>query len=168
MSEKLDEVYSLLIPVAEAKLLLPRLAVAEVTGLSRAEPAGTGAPDWLMGRIKWQERSIAVVSFEALCGRPVPAVTHRARLMIVHAMGERLPERAFGLMIQGYPYLVRVNANVLKAAAEGDGLPWDGPVLARPRMANEKPMIPDIEAIEERLMEDVVRATEHPAATTDI
>lgn len=153
--EKLDEVYSLLIPVAEAKLLLPRLAVAEVTGLSRIERAAAGSAAWLLGRVKWQDRIITVVSFEALCGRPAPAITHRARLMIVHAIGDGLAERVFGLMIQGYPYLVRVNANVLKPAAEDDEPPWDGPTLARPRMANEKPMIPDIEAIEERLVENV-------------
>ncbi|HET7675043.1 MAG TPA: chemotaxis protein CheW [Gammaproteobacteria bacterium] len=156
MAEKLDEVYSLLIPVAEGKLLLPRLAVAEVTGLSRTEAAGAGAPDWLLGHVRWQDRKIAVVSFEALCGRPAPAITHRARLMVVHAIGGRLSEQAFGLVIQGYPYLVRVNANILKASENGEAA-WTGPVLARPQMANEKPMIPDVEAIEERLAESGVR-----------
>ncbi|HET8551960.1 MAG TPA: chemotaxis protein CheW [Gammaproteobacteria bacterium] len=147
MTTKLEEVYSLLIPVADAKLLLPRLAIAEVTGYTNSEPAGSDAPPWLLGRTRWHDGTISLVSFEGLCGRPVPAVTHRARLAVVHSISPNLKERAFGLMLQGYPYLVRVNANFLKKAGADDDDPWDGPVLARPRMASETPMIPDIEAM---------------------
>lgn len=150
MTETLDEVYSLLIPVAGAKLLLPRLAVAEVTGFTRLEPIGGDTPAWLLGRMAWHGETIPVVSFEGFCDRPVPEVTHRARLAVMHGINGRLPEKVFGLMIQGYPYLVRVNANVIKAA-DGDDPPWEGPVFARPRMANEKPMIPNLIAVEEAI-----------------
>ncbi|HET7370290.1 MAG TPA: chemotaxis protein CheW [Gammaproteobacteria bacterium] len=145
--EKLDEVYSLLIPIADARLLLPRLAVAEITGFVRPRPPVADAPDWLLGRMPWHDLAIPLVSFEAFCGRPAPEASRRARVAVLHAVGAEIPERVFGLMIQGYPYLVRMNANVLHAAADGDPEPWEGPVLARPRMANESPMVPNIEAL---------------------
>ncbi|HET6725455.1 MAG TPA: chemotaxis protein CheW [Gammaproteobacteria bacterium] len=151
MAEKLDEVYSLLAPVAEGRLLLPRLAVAEITGFVRPRPVAADAPHWLLGEIPWHDKKISLVSFEAFCGRPVPAVTRRARIAVMHAIGADVPEGVFGLMIQGYPYLVRVNANVLHPAVEGDAPPWEGPVLARPRMASENPMIPDLEAMAESI-----------------
>jgi chemosensory pili system protein ChpC len=147
MAETLDEVYSLLAPVAEGRLLLPRLAVAEITGFVRPKPAADDAPAWLLGRMPWHDATIPLVSFEAFCGRDVPDITRRARVAVVHAIGADVPGGVFGLMIQGYPYLVRVNENVLRAAGPDDAAPWQGPVLARPRMANESPMIPDLEAI---------------------
>ncbi|HET6654664.1 MAG TPA: chemotaxis protein CheW [Gammaproteobacteria bacterium] len=147
MAERLDEVYSLLIPVADARLLLPRLAVAEITGFVRPRPPAADAPTWLLGRMPWHDITIPLVSFEAFCGRQAPEASRRARVAVLHAVGADIPERVFGLIIQGYPYLVRMNANVLHPAVDGDAEPWEGPVLARPRMANESPMIPDIEAM---------------------
>ena len=65
MAEQLEEVYSLLIPFAGGKLILPRVSVAEVTGFLRPKPV-RGAPDWLIGLISWQGQDIPLVSFEGL------------------------------------------------------------------------------------------------------
>ncbi|HET6654626.1 MAG TPA: chemotaxis protein CheW [Gammaproteobacteria bacterium] len=163
MADKLDEVYSLLIPVTDARLLLPRLAVAEITGYVRPRRPATDAPGWLLGRMPWHDIDIPLVSFEGFCGRTVPEATRRARVAVLHAVGADIPERVFGLMIQGYPYLVRMNANVLHPAVEGDATPWEGPVLARPRMANESPMIPDVEAMAAQIAKLRPAAAAEPA-----
>ncbi|HEU5397851.1 MAG TPA: chemotaxis protein CheW [Gammaproteobacteria bacterium] len=150
MAEQLDEVYSLLIPFAGGKLILPRVSVAEVTGFLRPKPV-RGAPDWLLGLINWQNQEIPLVSFEGMCGRKVPERAGRTRIAVTHAIGEQINPPVVALLTQGYPYLVRVNPAVLSVDPENDF--GTGPVLNRVRMANERPVIPDLEAIEERLLE---------------
>src|SRR5215469_15244742 len=151
MAEQLDEVYSLLIPFAGGKLILPRVSVAEVTGFLRPKPV-RGAPDWLIGLINWQNQEVPLVSFEGMCGRKVPERASRTRIAVTHAIGEQINPPVVAILTQGYPYLVRVNPAVLSVDAEND-FGSDGPVLNRVRMANERPFVPDLEAIEERLLE---------------
>jgi chemosensory pili system protein ChpC len=151
MPEQFDEVYSLLIPFAGGKLILPRVSVTEVTGFLRPKPV-RGAPDWLLGLINWQNQEVPLVSFEGLCGRKVPERANRTRIAITHAIGEQLNPPVVAILTQGYPYLVRVNPAVLSVDQEND-FGSDGPILNRVRMANERPFVPDLEAIEERLLE---------------
>lgn len=155
MADALDEVYSLLIPVTEGRLLLPRLSVAEITGYVTPKPPQGDAPPWYLGDMPWHDMQIPLVSFEGFCGRTVPEADHRARVAIMHGMGADLPGGVFALMIQGYPYLVRINENILVTPQDGDAEPWEGPVLVRARMANEHPMIPDVELMANTLAEQL-------------
>ena len=152
MAEQLQEVYSLLIPFAGGKMILPRLSVAEVTGFLRPK-AVRGAPDWLLGLINWSGQEIPLISFEGLCGRKVPERANRTRIAVTHAIGEQINPPKFAILTQGYPYLVRVNPAVLSVDPENDFGGGESPVLNRVRMANERPYIPDLEAIEAKLLE---------------
>ncbi len=149
--QQFDEVYSLLIPFAGGKLILPRVSVTEVTGFLRPKPV-RNAPDWLLGLINWQSQEIPLVSFEGLCGRKVPERANRTRIAVTHAIGEQLNPPVIAILTQGYPYLVRVNPAVLSVDQENE-FGADGPVLNRVRMANERPFVPDLEAIEERILQ---------------
>jgi chemosensory pili system protein ChpC len=151
MPEQFDEVYSLLIPFAGGKLILPRVSVTEVTGFLRPKPV-RGAPDWLMGLIRWHDQDIPLVSFEGLCGRKVPERAGRTRIAITYTIGELISPAVFAILTQGYPYLVRVNPAVLSVDPEND-FGADAPILNRLRMANERPYVPDLEAIESRILE---------------
>ncbi|MDE2196792.1 MAG: chemotaxis protein CheW [Gammaproteobacteria bacterium] len=151
MSQFLEEVYSLLIPFAGGKLMLPRLSVAEVMGYVRPRPV-RGGPAWLLGFINWQGQEIPLVSFEGMCGRKIPERANRTRIAVTFTINEQLEPPVFAIMTQGYPYLVRVNPVVLSVETDQD-FPADAPVLNRVRMANERPVIPDLEAIEEKLLE---------------
>lgn len=151
MPQAMEEVYSLLIPVAGGKLILPRLCIAEVMGYSRPQPLAN-APAWLLGLVHWQDQELPLISFEGLCGRRVPERANRTRVAVVYAVNAGMEPPAFALMTQGYPYLVRVNAAVLSQDTEE---PYNAelPVLARVHMANERPVIPDLEVIEDKLLE---------------
>lgn len=151
MPQALEEIYSLLIPYAGGKLILPRLSVAEVTGYTRPRPL-RGAPPWLLGLINWQGQEIPLISFEGLCGRKIPERANRTRVAIMFTISGQMEPPVFALMTQGYPYLVRVNATVLSVDAE-DAFSEEAPVLNRVRMANERPVIPDLEAIEDKILE---------------
>jgi chemosensory pili system protein ChpC len=150
--QQFDEVYRLLIPFAGGKMILPRLSITEVTGFLRPKPV-RGAPEWLLGIITWNGQEIPLVSFEGMCGRKVPERANRTRIAVAHAIGEQINPPLFAILTQGYPYLVRVNPAVLSVDPENDFGGADGPVLNRVRMANERPYIPDLEAIEAKLLE---------------
>lgn len=138
------EVYSLLMPVQDGRIIVPRAAVAEVTGYVRPKERPADAPDFLLGFIDWQGQKIPLVSFEAARGRGVPELGRRTRIAIVFGIAGRLNPDVFAVVTQGYPYLVRVNENVLQRE-EMNAEPL---MLARVRMANEKPYIPDFEKLE--------------------
>src|SRR6202789_3750162 len=113
MSDLRDELYSLLVPLAGERLIVPRACVAEVIGYQ--PPAEmTNAPPWYAGLVRWGERSVPVVSFEGAFGASLPGVSSRTRIVIFHASSALLPGGYFGMLTQGFPQLVRVNADVIR------------------------------------------------------
>ena len=146
MSEAGGEIYSLLIPLANGRLLVPRACVAEITGF-QVPAAMVGAPPWYLGLVSWNGRQIPVVSFEGLCREPAPAPGTRSRLVVLHALGERVDAGAYALVAQGFPQLVRVNADVIRPDP-GYVVPENDPVICRVRMLNETPWIPDLDRLE--------------------
>jgi chemosensory pili system protein ChpC len=156
MSAAAEELYSLLVPLSEDRLIVPRACVAEVVRFSKAEQQ-EGAHDWMLGTINWNGRQLPVVSFEGAIGKEVPVVTGRARVVVFYASTRQLKTGYFGVLTQGFPQLVRVNRDVLKLEAK-DGWPEDAPVLCRVRMINEFPMIPDLEKLEAMLAIESLQA----------
>lgn len=146
-----DELYSLLVPLHQDRLILPRTCVAEVV---RYAPLaiGEGGPPWMRGYIGWNGHQVPVVSFEALAGLTPAEPGGRTRVAIISAITGRLKGGYFGVLTEGFPQLVRVNREVVQPAAR-HAWPDNGPVICQIRMINEYPLIPDLEAIEELLAE---------------
>jgi len=156
MSAAAEELYSLLVPLSEDRLIVPRACVAEVVRFSKAEQQ-EGAHDWMLGTINWNGRQLPVVSFEGTIGKEVPVVTGRTRVVVFYAGTGQLKTGYFGVLTQGFPQLVRVNRDVLKLESK-DGWPEGAPVLCRVRMINEFPMIPDLEKLEAMLATESLQA----------
>jgi chemosensory pili system protein ChpC len=152
MSDLRDELYSLLVPLSGERLIVPRACVAEVIGYQ--PPAQmTNAPPWYAGLVVWGGRSVPVVSFEGTLGQPLPIVSTRTRIVIFHAAAGLLPGGCFGMLTQGFPQLVRVNADVIRPDASrsfGERMP----VLCQVRMVNETPLIPDLPRLEQMIAEE--------------
>ena len=140
------ELYSLLIPLAQERLIVPRACVAEVVTWHAPEKVES-APAWHLGNIHWSGRPVPVVSFEAICGQAVPAPGTRTRIVIFVALSNQLTGGYFGVITQGFPQLVRVNGDVVKADPSRE-FAERGPVLCQVRMLNESPLIPDFEHLE--------------------
>jgi len=156
VSAEAEELYSLLVPLWEDRLIVPRACVAEVVRFSAPEQQ-EGAHDWMMGSITWNGRPLPVVSFEGTLGKNVPVATGRTRVVVFYASTGQLKTGYFGVLTQGFPQLVRVNRDVMKLEAK-DGWPEDAPVLCRVRMINEFPMIPDLEKLEAMLAQEALQA----------
>ncbi len=156
MNTEADELYSLLVPLAGERLLVPRTCVAEVVRYSKPEQEA-GAHDWMLGTIGWNGRDLPVVSLEGTLGRDVPAATGRTRIVIFVASTGQLKTGFFGALTQGFPQLVRVNRDVLQFDS-AQGWPKDAPILCRVRMINEFPLIPDLERLEAMLARELLQA----------
>ena len=156
MSAEAEELYSLLVPLSEDRLIVPRACVAEVVRFSRPEQEA-GAEPWMLGTVNWNGRPLPVVSFEGALGNDVPVPTGRTRIVVFYASSGRLKVGYFGVLTQGFPQLVRVNKDVLKLEST-EGWPDGAPVLCRVRMINEYPMIPDLQKLEALLAEEALQA----------
>lgn len=162
MAEALQEVYSLLVPLQGGRLIVPRTTVAEVTGYTKPKDRPADAPSFLLGFFDWQGQKIPMISFEAAGGLAVPPHSRRTRIAVLYGIGGKLNPPAFALMTQGYPYLVRINPNVLQIETS-DPEALTGPSLVQLRIANERPVIPDIEALEDMIIDALgIQAAESP------
>ncbi len=156
MSVAGEELYSLLVPLAEDRLIVPRACVAEVVRFSKPTPTRSAA-SWIIGSVDWNGRALPVVSYEGTLGSDVPAPSGRTRIVVFYASCGQLRTGYFGLLTQGFPQLVRVNSDVLTLEST-EGWPEHAPVLCRVRMINEYPMIPDLEKLELMLAEELTQA----------
>jgi chemosensory pili system protein ChpC len=147
-----DDLYGLLVPLTEERLLLPRVTVAEVITWQQPE-AVENAPSWHLGNIQWNGRPIPVISVEALMGQAAPTPGGRTRIAVVVAIGDQLTGGYFGIVTQGFPQLVRANADVVKADPS-QTFADRSPIICRVRMLNESPLIPDLHRIEEMISEE--------------
>ena len=152
MSELRDELYSLLVPLAGERLIVPRACVAEVIGY-QAPAEMTNAPPWYAGLGSWRGRNVPVVSFEGAFGQPLPSISTRTRIVIFHAAGGQIKAGYFGMLTQGFPQLVRVNADVVRPDPSRS-FSERSPVICQVRMVNETPLIPDLQRLEQMIAEE--------------
>jgi chemosensory pili system protein ChpC len=147
------ELYSLLIPLRNERLLVPRMCVAEVIAFADAARSRDGAaPDWYLGAIEWNNRRVPVVSFDGAGADDRRAKRNRTRVVVFHALTADLKGGYYGILTQGFPQLVRVNPDVLGLETE-QSVPERVPALCRARMIHEYPLIPDVERIERMIAE---------------
>jgi chemosensory pili system protein ChpC len=140
------ELYGLLVPLEKERLLVPRGCVAEVVGYQTPQEM-TGAPPWHMGMIKWNGRSVPLVSFEGCAGGDVPTPNSRSRVVVLNALTESLGGGAMAILSQGFPQLVRISPEFVKLDATRE-FPEDGPVACQIQLLDETPLVPDLDRLE--------------------
>ena len=153
MTERIAEVYSLLIPLADARLLVPRACVAEVIGYQTPAPMDN-APPWYLGTVNWNARTLPLVSFEGACGMVIPpdqqSLAHRG----VPRARAAAPSRGYiAIVSQGFPQLVRVSNDVVRPD-NSRSFPERMPVLCQVRMLNETPLVPDLDRLEAMIADE--------------
>ena len=153
MSELREELYSLLVPLAGERLIVPRACVAEVIGY-QAPAEMTNAPPWYVGRreLERAQRAGGVLRGCVRADR-CRAFRARTRIVIFHAAGGKLQAGYFGMLTQGFPQLVRVNADVVRPDPSRS-FPERSPIICQVRMVNETPLIPDLERLEQMIAEE--------------
>src|SRR5213076_47213 len=152
MAERVNEIYSLLVPLTAARLIIPRACVAEVIGFQTPSEM-TGAPPWYIGTVPWNGKAVPLVSFEGACGQMIPPASGRTRIAILHALGTRVEGGNFALISQGFPQLVRVSSDVVRPD-NSRVFPERTPITCQPRVVKEPPRVPDHELLEEMIADE--------------
>lgn len=150
---RVAEIYSLLIPLTEGRLIVPRACVAEVIGF-QAPSELPGAPQWLLGTLPWGGKAVPVISFERTCGQRMLPPSARNRVIVLHCLGTELDGGNFALLAQGFPQLVRVSSDVV-GPDRSHTFPDDSPILCQVRMTNDSPLVPDLERLEEMIAQQM-------------
>lgn len=153
MSDHDGEIYCLRVQLADEQLIIPRSCVAEV--IAWQTPAEhLQAPRWCLGSILWEGRQVPLVSFEALCGLPVPQHSGRARLVLLHTVSPQLQAGVVALLAQGFPQLLRTSADLLRTDPTRS---FDDQelVICQVRLLDETSLVPDLARLEARLVAEL-------------
>ncbi len=143
-----EELYSLLLPLREERLIIPRSCVAEVVRYTPT--ADANLDNWLRDTIAWRERQVPVVSYEALLGLEQPKAGGRTRVVVFNPILGAANCPPYGVLAEGFPQMVRVNSEVVQTDQnyrQAD----DVPVICRINMLSEQALIPDLEMLESRI-----------------
>ncbi|MGH8127107.1 MAG: chemotaxis protein CheW [Gammaproteobacteria bacterium] len=145
MSTENRELYCILLPIGNGKLLLPRSIVEEVRGLAEPQPV-PGTPPWLMGKVRWRGSDIPLVAIEPFLGSSIPPTSRRSRMIVLHTPEGTLEPAAMAVLAQGFPYILRVTPELL----ENSEVPESEELLARINLGLETPVVPDLPALAEQ------------------
>lgn len=156
MSSQLSQdIRGVMIGVTGARVLLPNATVAEVITYSPPEPVD-GAPDWMLGRIRWRGWRLPVISYARMIGSAQEEGEFGAKVVVLKALGGNPRHSYFALLTQGFPRLVTVSQDALTQEEAAESI--EG-VLMNVRLRDEDAVIPDLAAIEARITElDAVQA----------
>ena len=162
MSSQLSQdIRGVMIGVTGARVLLPNATVAEVITYSPPDPVD-GAPDWMLGRIRWRGWRLPVISYARMIGSAQDEGEFGAKVVVLKALGGNPRHSYFALLTQGFPRLVTVSQDALtqeESDALGEVAPLPDGVLMNVRLRDEDAVIPDLAAIEARIAEvDGLRA----------
>ncbi len=146
----------MLIQIADAKLLLPNAAIAEVMSYADPEPLAD-APDWLLGRIRWRGWQLPLVAFSRFSGIASDEQGGLgSKVIVLKALGGHAKRPFFAVLTQGFPRLVTVTETALHSDGKDDKVP-EG-VLARVRLNEDDALLPDLATLESRINEVLANA----------
>ena len=154
-----SEVYGQLVTLNDDLMLLPAVAVSEVGQMERID-LNIGSPAWLVGFRDLRGQRQPIVAVEGLLGRAVPARSQRAKLVVVRSVHDGI---GWAFISQGQPHLATLNPMAMQPEDlhESDD---EALVLARARIANLSAIIPDLAAMESRIIEAASKSAASNAA----
>lgn len=143
--DKVEEIYSLILPTLTDSVVLPNVTVAEIVPFIDVNHAAEGQESWYLGELNWRGSHIPMVSLEIINGEEEHvSPTRRSRVAVVHSLnGDRdLPYLA--LLVQGIPRLAHIMRGEIHPL-EGDFGPGS---KMKVRLASQQLVIPDLDYIE--------------------
>ncbi len=142
-------VRSQLIPIEGDNLILPNTAIAEVIFYVEPEAIST-APEWVLGRLSWRDRSIPLISFELACEQPQPVPDPRSKIVVVNTVGGNPEINFFAIVTQGLPQLLLIDeGKIAPIEHETEASPL---ILGRVIVNGEPAIIPNLDVLESWLL----------------
>ncbi len=144
MNAVVRDIRGVVIQTDAARLLLPNATISEVLSYAPPEPV-EGAPDWLLGRIRWRGWRLPLVAFGPLAGLGDEQGGLGSKVVVLKAFGGAADLPFFMMLTRGFPRLVTVSPERVVAEDTGE-LPHG--VKSSVLFDGETTYIPDIDAIE--------------------
>ena len=107
-----NDIRGVLIAVARARLLLPNATIAEVLSFAPPTPI-EGAPDWLLGRIRWRGWELPLIAFSRMADIAPEAGGLGSKVVVLKALSGDPKAPYFAILTQGFPRLVTVSTDRL-------------------------------------------------------
>ncbi len=147
--DDITEIPSLLIPMADGKLLLPTVSVAEMIPYQQPQAVqiieGKELPPWFLGDLLWRGVTVPMLSYEAINGGAVAQAQPVSQVAVLNNTGvsEQLPFLA--ILTQGIPHLSRV---VPTEISENTQTPLQDYDQMQVFIAGEQAVVPNISLLE--------------------
>ena len=151
-----NDIRGVLIAVARARLLLPNATIAEVLSFAPPSPV-EGAPDWLLGRIRWRGWEVPLIAFSQMADIAPEAGGLGSKVVVLKALGGDPKAPFFAVLTQGFPRLVTVSEAALVTEQSERSLLPNG-VHARVMLNEDDALVPDLELVERMIGESLQRA----------
>lgn len=147
MTDALESLNGLIVPLAEHALLLPNVAVAELVGFRLNREPGN-APPWFLGWTLWRDQQVPVVDPYVLLGEQPDETGRQPRTLILNAIGERPNVHFIAMRVWSIPRSRKITRGEI-SAGEGS-VPC---VLQTVKLGEEQQAlcIPDLLGIEQTL-----------------
>ncbi|MGB3595624.1 MAG: chemotaxis protein CheW [Pseudomonas neustonica] len=148
MSDVLESLNGLIIPLAGKPLLLPNVAVAELVAYRLSQSASSG-PEWFLGWTLWRDQQVPMVDLDNLLAEGAePAAGAEPRTLILNALDGVTNLRFIGVRVWGIPRARRLTREEVEKVGEGSRY-----VLQRVQVAEEagELLIPNLSAVEQAL-----------------
>ena len=157
-----ETIRCLALPIVGDQALVPNAVVAEVFAAEDVVPAA-GGPEWLLGSLSWRGQRLPLVCMEAALGGDRQEAGARSKVVVMKAITGDASLPNYAVLVQGIPHQV---------LATGEALTWETPINgARPfvaadlRMDSGQALIPDLDAVEEALLDVADRWRQAGSAT---
>lgn len=146
MSAVVESVRSLWIPLSRMNLLVPNVAIAEVINYQPVDLVDDG-PDWLLGKLRWREQELPIVSMERIFGLPLIEGKLGARISILNSVqrGAKMP--FYAMVTAGIPRLFSADSDALGESVL-EGKDFSNVVADCVRIGSEEAIIPNLEVIQ--------------------
>ena len=112
MSAVVESVRSLWVPLDGVNLLVPNVAIAEVINYQPLELIQDG-PAWLLGRLRWRDQALPVISMESMCGFGLPQGERGARISVLNSVRRGSALAFYAIVTAGIPRLISADGDAL-------------------------------------------------------
>lgn len=143
-----SELDTLLIPACGRQLVLPNVSVAEV--IPFIMPFGEkDVPNWFLGKFKWRNTDVPLVSFEAINDEPFSSTSRDRRIALLNGlvMDARLP--FCGLLVDGVPKLTHLSPAEIIVDENNEPGPAES---VRVLVNGEAAVIPNVDYIQQEVL----------------
>jgi chemosensory pili system protein ChpC len=131
-------------------LMLPNATVAEVITYSNPEPV-PGAPEWLLGRVRWRGWGLPIVSYSRMVRWSNEVASLGAKVAVLKGVGNHAKMPYFAVLTQGFPRLITIAEGELAETAEPDADLQDG-IYSQAEFHNDDCVVPDLVNVEMRIV----------------